>query len=1087
VLAGLTLISTVGVAVGAQPAFAATTYYVDATNGSDSYDGLSPTRGSDDVGAFQTIQKCANEAGPGDVCSIRGGTYRERVVPNSGTDGAPVTFRAHNDEPVTVSGLNRVTSPWTQHNGSNIYRTTVTLPINGYADSGFLANQVFVEGAPMLEARWPNSGTDLLRPNRAVAKDGTDTDTIVDAAIPQIPGGWTGGRVYVRLAGKYTSASATIDSSTVAGGTTTLQLNGSTLITGGPKCPQSCIGKESLYFLYGKLAALDTANEWFYDGTTLYAWAPGGAVPRGIEYKARTEAFDLDGKSHVHVVGLRLKAANVSTDASSTGNVLDRLDASHVSHFMTVPFDASRPFGGLYDDAHMRDTGIILNGTNNTLKNSVVAYSAGNGVSLDGSGHVVDNNVIHDVNYGGTYSAGVVPMGGSTQLTISRNTIYNTGRDGISMAVNLGAGSQTWMDNDVSYNEIFDVGLLNADLGVIYICCSIDLTGTRFHHNLIRTGGVNGIMGIYLDGGSGQATIDHNILTDTAGVTMNRTNAEQGGGVNRGDTAIYNNHLGSIWSNHSGAGDVRNNVFTHYTPTDGTATGSTTPNVGSSQDARIENLLNFDFRLRTTGTPPSAAINTGVVIPGITDGYVGSAPDQGPYEVGENWRAGATFFIASENVARTAVVTASSSSQGAGAAVTDGNQYTRWNAASGQSTNQWLQFDFGTPLPVNEVRVAETGEGITSWAVQQWNGSAWVDVATGTLIRTFRQQPIKIGFPEVTTSRIRLLMNGTAAPSINEMAVYRTERFTNPLLNVTATGQPRNNASQKLGQKFTTKGSPIEVTELGRYWLPGNSRSHTLELVRVADDTTVASATLDLATVRPRRDGFAYAQLAAPVVLAPYTSYYLVTTETANGDDFHDAVDTSATAGDLITLDGAVNRTNNSWNELPGDGGYGPVTLTYQPFQAKDARPGLTVTTLGVERNNYTGRHGAKITVGGQPYTISQLGRWKGTGTGVHTLSVIRVSDGAPVASARLDLSAATAPAENGIAYVPLTRPVTLTANTSYYLVSTETNGGDPFRDVWGTNATSDRVTVDSGVYSSGSSWITPNRAGALYGPVSMR
>jgi len=1081
-LAALTLISTVGVAVGAQPALAATTYYVDGVNGVDSFSGTAAVPGSGGVGPFKTIQKCADEAGPGDVCSIRGGTYRERVVPNSGTDGAPVTFRAHNDEPVTVTGLNRITSTWAQHGNSNIYKTTVTLPIDGYADSGFLANQLFVEGAPMLEARSPNTGTDLLRPVRAEADAASDTDTLVDAELPQIPGGWAGGRVYARMAGKYTSASALITDATA----TSLELDGSTLITSGDKCPQSCFGPGSLYFLYGKLAALDTENEWFYDGATdtLYAWAPGGAAPRGIEYKARTEAFDLDGRSHVHVTGLRLKAANVSTDASSADNVLDRLDASYVSHFMTVPFNPARPFGGLYDDAHMRDTGIILHGANNTLRNSVIAYSAGNGVSLDGSGHVVDNNVIHDVNYGGTYSAGVVPLGGSTELKITRNTIYNTGRDGISMAVNIDAGPQTWMNNDVGYNEIFNVGFLNADLGSIYICCSIDLTGTRFHHNLIHPGETSGAVGVYFDGGSGHATVDHNILTDLAGITMNRTNAEQGGGVNRGDTAIYNNYLGSIWSNHGGAGNVQNNIFMHYSPTTGTATGTVGNNFPPSADPKIADALSFDFRLEA-GSP---ALDAGIVIPGITDDYVGSGPDQGPYEFGETWRAGATFFVASENIARTAVVTASSSAQGnAAATVTDGNGQTRWNAAPGQIANQWLQFDFGTPRPVNQVRVAETFERINSWAVQQWDGSGYVDVATGTVIGAPRQTPVKIDFPEVTTSRIRLLIRSTSTsetPSINEMAVYRAERFTHPLLNVTAKGDVRK-ASEKLGQKFTTKGSPIEVTELGRYVLSGNSRSHALELVRVADGSTVASATLDLATVRPRPDGFAYAPLEAPVVLAPYTSYYLVTTESADGDAFHDTVRARATAGDLITLDGAVYRTDR-WNELRNNGGYGPVTLTYQPFRAKDARPVLTVTQTGVTRNNYTGRHGAQITPG-RDLTISQLGRRKLTGTGVHTLSVVRVADNATVASTRLDLSAATAPAEDGVVYTPLSRPITLDAGTAYYLLSTETSGGDPFSDVWGTRATSDRVTVNSGVYGNGSSWITPAGTGALYGPVNLR
>ena len=797
-LAALTLISTVGVAVGAQPALAATTYYVDGVNGVDSFSGTAAVPGSGGVGPFKTIQKCADEAGPGDVCSIRGGTYRERVVPNSGTDGAPVTFRAHNDEPVTVTGLNRVTSAWTQHSG-NIYKTTVTLPIDGYADSGFLANQLFVGGAPLVEARSPNTGRDLLRDQtRASADLNSDPDTLVDAELPQIAGGWTGGRVYFRTSKKYTSSSARITSAT----STRLELDTSTLNTDALSCQHACMGEGALYYLYGKLGALDTANEWFYDAPTrtLYAWAPGGGTPSNIEFKARTDAFNLKGKSDVNVVGLRLTAATVSTDATSARNVLDRLDVSHVSHFMTVPFNPARTFGGIYDDAHMRDTGIILHGTSNTLKNSIVAYSAGNGVSVGGSGHVVDNNVIHDVNYGGTYSAGVVSLGGSTNVKITRNTIYNTGRDGINVSVNRNMDPQTWKNNEVAYNEIFDVGLLNNDLGAIYLCCSIDMTGTRIHRNLIHNRTKNSVtrMGIYLDGGSGNAVVHHNTIQDS-NIFLNTTNTEQGGGVNHGNVSVYNNWTDSLyfasWYTHATNG-IKNNIFRAWSP----PTGAQSHNISHGTDVREQDQLSFDYRLR----PASPAINAGTPVPGITDGYVGSAPDIGPYEVGQEWRAGATFFTASENLARSSVVTASSSAtQHPVAALNDGERITRW-AATGTS-NQWVQFDLGAPVPVNRIAVnveysqAAAWGRVTSWAAQQWNGSAWVDLKTGIDLHSrennqenLHKDVLTINFPTVTTSRIRLLMmTATASPSIKEMAVYRAERITNPLPD-SGIGVPKN-------------------------------------------------------------------------------------------------------------------------------------------------------------------------------------------------------------------------------------------------------------------------------------------------------
>ena len=45
---------------------------------------------------------------------------------------------------------------------------------------------------------------------------------------------------------------------------------------------------------------------------------------------------------------------------------------------------------------------------------------------------------------------------------------------------------------------------------------------------------------------------------------------------------------------------------------------------------RLYKPLDFDFRLR----PGSAAIDRGIVLPSITDGFTGAAPDLGAYELG---------------------------------------------------------------------------------------------------------------------------------------------------------------------------------------------------------------------------------------------------------------------------------------------------------------------------------------------------------------------------------------------------------------------------------------------------------------------
>jgi len=80
---------------------------------------------------------------------------------------------------------------------------------------------------------------------------------------------------------------------------------------------------------------------------------------------------------------------------------------------------------------------------------------------------------------------------------------------------------------------------------------------------------------------------------------------------------IYNNISTDATELRSGA-DVSNNVY-------------------RGTDPRFVNPAAFNFQLQ----PGSPAIDAGRVIPGITDGYVGPAPDVGAYEFGATpWTPG---------------------------------------------------------------------------------------------------------------------------------------------------------------------------------------------------------------------------------------------------------------------------------------------------------------------------------------------------------------------------------------------------------------------------------------------------------------
>src|SRR5262245_3306693 len=133
-LAVAAVVSVPAVAAVAAPAYAASTYYVDATKGNDSKGNGSPAK------PWKTISKAASVANAGDTVKIRSGTYRETVRPaHSGTASAPVTFEPDTGANVTVSGADLVTGAWAKYSGK-AYSTSATLPMGDFLD------QVYVDG-----------------------------------------------------------------------------------------------------------------------------------------------------------------------------------------------------------------------------------------------------------------------------------------------------------------------------------------------------------------------------------------------------------------------------------------------------------------------------------------------------------------------------------------------------------------------------------------------------------------------------------------------------------------------------------------------------------------------------------------------------------------------------------------------------------------------------------------------------------------------------------------------------------------------------------------------------------------------------
>jgi len=566
-------------------------YYV-ATSGSDTNTGTSLSA------PFKTISAAASIMGPGDTCYIRGGTYRETVTPaNSGTNGALITFMPYASEAVTISGADTVAG-WSVYSNS-IYKANMAWDLG----AGF--NQLFVDGAMVNEARWPNTSTNLLSPTTASAMA---TATTVTFTVSRPVDYWVGGVVYGLFGSKWTSQGASITASTSGG---------SLSVTG--KTSNWYTGSGSAY-ISGILGELDTAGEWFLQGTNLYFWAPGSVDPSTVivETKARKWCINLSGKSYIRIQDIDMFAGSIRMDADNCEIIA--CDVRYLSHFTKYTWGGMDAGGNRTEG----DNGVYIDGVGNVVSNCSFTYSAGSGILIYGASNTVTRSEISQMDYSATYSCPLSIKGSTGGNRILFNTMHDTARDVLQL---YGANADVIM-----YNEMHNAGRMCHDLGITYQW-GRDGQGTVMAYNWIHdnlaTGGSN--PGIYNDNYSRNFIQHHNVIWNCeAGIRLNGPHDAM---------QVYNNTLFGC----SDVGTYTYNQWPNYTPAYwvyGNIMVSSRSNnlyLASSPGSQLQDYAAYDFRLK----PGAAAIDAGVAVPPYTDGWLGTAPDLGAYETGRSkWTAG---------------------------------------------------------------------------------------------------------------------------------------------------------------------------------------------------------------------------------------------------------------------------------------------------------------------------------------------------------------------------------------------------------------------------------------------------------------
>lgn len=633
-----------------------TIFYV-APNGSDSNPGTKSR-------PFRTIQKAANMMQSGDTCYVREGVYHETV---SGKLADSITFKAYLGEKVILDGTEPIVSEWTKYKGK-IYKTKLDKDIW----------QLFVDGKMMVEARWPNQSFEQRWDKstwRTVDK-GSDYGVIVDDELAKTRIDWTGAfavlnvgahQTFLRQIKNYQPGSNCFEYDKDMGRRLEIQRRNHVVL--------------DRYFLFGKLEALDSPGEWFFEqaSRTLYLWPPDGKEPSTYRINGKNQeyAFIIKGLNHIRIIGFNFFATTFLFEGTNDCLVED-CDLRFPTYAGRV---AAQDAETCYVPAQCRKTngkflaGIcvlsptLLSGQGNVVRNCRIAFSEAPAIMMTGRDNTIENCLMHDVDWRGLGNGvagnlGGVHMGSSATSIFRRNTVYNIGS---SEAVIL-----PWKGPSLcEYNYIHHGGLVQSD-GALIQCGGRRLNGTEIRrnwvhdHNAFNWGG-NGIRGDDLTMG---LIVHHNVAW----------NCRNKGIIVKGDkNRIYNNtcinnHLLDllVWKSptpekkwvrgriHIKKQNANSETINNYAPVlsglqnwevrrkrrilrplgklENNHTGGKSMLIDASKPSYREDELhvlvnpaNYDFRPKDN----SPLIDAGKAIPSFTDGYRGKTPDIGAYEYGD--------------------------------------------------------------------------------------------------------------------------------------------------------------------------------------------------------------------------------------------------------------------------------------------------------------------------------------------------------------------------------------------------------------------------------------------------------------------
>lgn len=611
-----------------------TVYYV-ATDGDDSNSGTLEN-------PFRTISKAAGIMQAGDECVIRGGIYREIITPlHSGTEQQPITFKAYEEEEVWVDATDNIDG-WELYQ-DNIYKAKVHHKLIALKPEW---QALFYNDRVVNEARWPNDKDgDLFTFEGYYVDGGSASHVNSKAGFPELN---LEGAAICYL-GEHCGASWTRP--ITAWNRQNIHFE-EVDITDWPFSnhnPTLNRGKnKGQVILYGALDLLDHPNEWFYDAKsgTVYAQFPENVKPAEGSVKISTRIRTMDvPKDYIVVDGLNFFGGEVRF----TGNhgVIRNCNLQNCSQIRDRFDDC---------EAQMRTGALVFEGNYLTAEHNLIEHGSNNGILMLGGkrgahDYVIDNNIIRYFNTLGIHANPILSDCDNT--TVTRNTVYKCGRDGITTGNTWGGRNCEVAFNDVSYCM-----LINNDGGIYYTVGNDEYKHTKIHHNWFHDSfgpayADGRAAGIYLDNYSKGYDVYNNVISNVTwtGFQYNLYNT---------DFNFYNNTIvgagASVGRWVNGFRMERINISNNFADKSASVVKTDNSSKRSVKDEWIgTNITEFNiigsvdmFEDAANGNfmpkADSPLIDAGEQITNFEIDAIGEGVDLGAYERGgERWVAGATW------------------------------------------------------------------------------------------------------------------------------------------------------------------------------------------------------------------------------------------------------------------------------------------------------------------------------------------------------------------------------------------------------------------------------------------------------------